>query len=68
MRVIVDYDACEANGICEGISPEVFELDDDDNLHLLVQPGPELAAQMRRAVQSCPKAALSLQEGEEPES
>ena len=28
-------DECEANAICCGIAPDVFELDDDDNLHLL---------------------------------
>jgi ferredoxin len=30
MRVEVDHDLCEANAICVGIDPAVFELDDDD--------------------------------------
>ena len=36
VKVIVDYDACEANAICAGLVPEVFEVDDEDNLNILV--------------------------------
>lgn len=63
MRVVVDFDACESNGVCEGLVPEVFELDDDDMLQV-IQPNPpqELIDQVRHAVRSCPKAALSLKE------
>ena len=63
MRVIVDRDACEANGICEGLVPEVFELDDEDVLHIKLDKIPgDLADSVRHAVRSCPKAALSLEE------
>ncbi len=61
MRVRVDRDACEANAVCAGLVPEVFAVDDDDNLHILVaevQAG--LADAVRHAVRSCPKAALGL--------
>lgn len=61
MRVTVDYEACEANGVCEAIAPEVFELDDDDNLHLKEKPTSETADRVRQAVNSCPKVALSLE-------
>jgi ferredoxin len=63
MEVRVDPLVCEANGVCEGLAPEVFELDDDDVLHIL-QPNPpaDLAARVRHAVRSCPKAALSVTE------
>jgi ferredoxin len=61
MRVAVDPDACEANGICAGLAPEVFELDDDDSLHIRVdQVPPRLADRVRHAVGSCPKTALRL--------
>lgn len=61
MRVAVDTDACEANGICAGLAPEVFDLDDDDNLHIRVdQVPPRLADEVRHAVGSCPKTALRL--------
>ncbi len=63
MRVEVDRDACEANAICAGLVPEVFEVDDEDVLHINVTDvPPALADQVRHAVRSCPKAALSLTE------
>ena len=34
MRVTVDRDLCEANGVCAGLVPDVFRLDDDDELHI----------------------------------
>lgn len=61
MRVEVDFDLCEANAVCMGIAPDIFEVDDDDNLHL--HPG-EVPAErqddVRQAVNLCPKLALSL--------
>jgi ferredoxin len=63
MEVRVDPLVCEANGVCVGLAPEVFELDDDDNLEILTpHPPAELADGVRHAVRSCPKAALSLRE------
>lgn len=62
MRVIVDDDRCEANGVCVGLAPEVFDLDDDDQLHLLQEnPPEELRAQLEQAVLRCPKQALALE-------
>ncbi len=63
MRVMVDRDLCEANAICAGLVPEVFDVDDNDELHILVSEVPEaLADGVRRAVGSCPKTALRLEE------
>lgn len=63
MKVEVDRDSCEANAVCAGLVPEVFEVDDDDQLHILVKEVPEqLADGVRHAVRSCPKAALRLTE------
>jgi ferredoxin len=63
MEVRVDPLVCEANAVCMGLAPEVFELDDEDNLEIL-QPNPpaELVDRVRHAVRSCPKAALTLGE------
>ncbi|MGI8331026.1 ferredoxin [Actinomadura scrupuli] len=63
MEVRVDPLVCEANAVCMGLAPEVFELDDEDNLEIL-QPNPpaELVDKVRHAVRSCPKAALTLTE------
>ena len=63
MRVAVDRDACEANGVCADLVPEVFDLDDDDELHIAPGPVPEsLADLVSHAVRSCPKAALRLEQ------
>jgi len=63
VKVQVDRDACEANAICAGLVPEIFEVDDEDILHIKVEDVPaNLADAVRHAVRSCPKAALSLQE------
>jgi ferredoxin len=59
--VAVDRDECEANAVCVGIAPDVFELDDDEQLHILVAEVPaDRAEQVRQAVDSCPKRALFL--------
>lgn len=61
LKVIVDYDLCEANGLCMEAAPEVFELDADDNLQLLQEQPPEqLREKVEKAVRMCPKAALKL--------
>ena len=63
MRVIVDRELCEANAICAGLVPEVFDVDDNDELHILVdEVPPGLEDGVRRAVNSCPKTALRLAE------
>ena len=63
MRVAVDRDLCEANGVCAGLAPEVFDLDDEDYLHILSAEVPApLAGAVRSAVVSCPKQALRLEE------
>ena len=63
MRVIVDRDLCEANGVCVSLVPTVFDLDDEDYLHILVEDVPaEQADLVRRAVLSCPKVALRLED------
>jgi ferredoxin len=62
MRVTVDFDSCEANGVCEGIAPGVFQLDEEDDLHLVGEVDESNVEHVRQAVNSCPKAALSLNE------
>ncbi|HVM51932.1 MAG TPA: ferredoxin [Acidimicrobiales bacterium] len=61
MRVSVDLDRCEAHGVCTGIAPDVFELDDDDVLHVLLpEPPEEWRAQVADAALRCPKQAITV--------
>lgn len=62
MRVEVDLARCEAHGICESLAPEVFELDDDDQLHYDRQPDEALREKVEQAVRSCPVQAIRLVE------
>ena len=65
MRVTVDRALCEANALCAGLAPEVFFVDEEDELTILTPNGevtPDLADRVREAVRCCPKMALSLQE------
>jgi ferredoxin len=64
VRVEVDHDVCEANGLCELAAPGVFQLDEQDTLHVLRPEFPaELADGVHEAVDRCPKVALRLVEG-----
>ena len=63
MRVIVDKDLCESNGVCEGLAPEVFQINDNDELDILQEhPDESLRAKVQDAVRSCPKQALRVEE------
>ncbi|NPC96231.1 ferredoxin [Nocardioides sp. zg-DK7169] len=63
MRIKVDFDLCESNGLCEAMAPEVFELDDDDFLQLKVeQTTPENVDHVKRAAAACPRAAITLED------
>ena len=60
MRVRVDHNLCESNAVCVRLVPEVFEVGDDDRLHLKQERPPEsLRARVEQAVRRCPKQALS---------
>jgi ferredoxin len=61
MEIKVDRTLCEANGVCVGLAPDIFDLDDDEQL-VILQPDPP-ADQVERvslAVSRCPKNALQM--------
>jgi ferredoxin len=59
MEISVDRDLCEANAVCVGLVPDVFELDDDEQL--IIHPVPEdRVERVRLAVSRCPKNALQI--------
>jgi ferredoxin len=61
MRIAVDWGLCESNALCAGIAPHVFDVGDDDLLHVLVEePDPADRSLIEHAVLSCPKQALRL--------
>ncbi len=63
MRVVVDTEQCEGNAKCMRICPEVFRVDENDKLHILVeQPDEALRQRVQLAVGRCPRQALRLLE------
>jgi ferredoxin len=63
MRVRVDPDLCEANGVCVSLAPGVFELQPDDVTRVLDEsPPPELRAKVEDAAAGCPRAAILIEE------
>ena len=60
-RIVVDRDLCESHAVCVRTAPDLFVIDDDDKLRLLVeQPAPDQMDEAQAAVRRCPKRALSL--------
>lgn len=62
VKVIVDHDLCEANALCMDSCPEVFRVEEDDSLTLLMDEVPEkLREKLEEAVRLCPRQALRLE-------
>jgi ferredoxin len=60
-QIVVDWDECEANAVCESIVPEIFSVDENDFLNLSTEnPPAELLDKVQEAVDMCPKRALML--------
>ncbi len=63
MRIIVDYDLCESNAMCMEECPEVFRVNEADELEILNETPPEtLRGKVEAAVRRCPRQALSLED------
>ncbi len=61
MKVVVDFDMCQSNGICQGLAPAVFEVRDDGYLYVLEEhPDESMRKSVESAVNSCPTQAISL--------
>ncbi|NQS76028.1 MAG: ferredoxin [Peptococcaceae bacterium] len=60
MRVTVDQELCISCGACIDVCPEVFDWNDDDKAHSIVDEVPEeLEDEAREALESCPTEAIS---------
>jgi len=63
MKIVVDYVLCEANARCMEVAPEVFRVEDDDTLTILIEEPPEsLREQTELAARLCPRQAITLEE------
>jgi ferredoxin len=63
MRIVVDYDLCEANAVCVKTAPDMFRVDESDKMHLIVaEPSGDQIEKAKAAVRRCPRRALTLVE------
>jgi ferredoxin len=61
VAIEVDRNLCEANGLCVAAAPEVFELDNDEELVIReAASDPGQAERIRVAVAGCPRNALRV--------
>jgi ferredoxin len=62
MKVSVDLDTCDGNGVCMSICHEVFDVR-EDGLHLLQEePSEDLRQQLIGAEVSCPTQAIKVKD------
>ena len=62
MKVVVEYDLCEANALCMGACPSVFRVEDDDTLTVLMDEIPEnLRSKLQEAERLCPRQAIRIE-------
>ncbi|HEX4250653.1 MAG TPA: ferredoxin [Pseudonocardia sp.] len=61
MRIVVDRNKCTGLGMCEAEAPDLFEVQDDGSLLVLLEcPGSAARDVAEAAVLSCPTEALTL--------
>ncbi len=61
MKIEVNWDLCESNGVCVDIVPSVFDINDDDELEVTQDAiTADLRADLEEAVRLCPRQALTL--------
>lgn len=62
MKVVVDYDLCEANALCMKAAPEIFRVEEDDTLTIKLDVVPdELKKKAQEAARLCPRQAITYE-------
>jgi ferredoxin len=61
--VRIDVDLCQGHGVCMNEAPEVFRLEKDGHVTILIEEPPEtLRAKVANALRYCPTGAISLED------
>jgi ferredoxin len=60
-RIDLDELRCEGHGLCESVAPDIYRLDDEGELEILLEVVPEeLKARAEAGARVCPVAALRI--------
>ncbi len=62
MRVHVDRERCQIHAQCVFAAPDVFELDENDELHYVFGPDESLFPAVEEAALLCPVQAISFRD------
>lgn len=63
LKILVDYELCEANRVCVRQAPEVFQVDESDQLYVLQEhPSDSQIPDVKTAARRCPRQAIKLVE------
>ena len=63
MRGRVDIDLCQGHGVCVNEAPEVFQLEGDGPVSILLDEAPEsLRAKLADALRYCPTGAIAVED------
>ncbi|MFI6954587.1 ferredoxin [Nocardia sp. NPDC050408] len=59
MKVSVDSDRCRGHGVCTGLCPQVFAINDDGYAQVQMSDVPEeFSEAVESAAQACPEQAI----------
>jgi ferredoxin len=62
MKVVIDWGLCQGHANCTGDAPDVFQVDDDGKLTVLMpEPPEEQRSQLELAVRYCPTGAIRIE-------
>ena len=60
MKVTIYPDRCKGCGLCEGIAPSVFRVDDYNQAQVVIQPDYPLMPDVLEAIARCPMNAIAI--------
>jgi ferredoxin len=62
MKIVIDWDLCQGHANCTGDAPEIFHVDDDGKLQVLIEQPPEsMRDKVETAARYCPTGAISIE-------
>jgi len=62
MKIVIDWGLCQGHANCTGDAPDVFAVDENGKLTVLIaEPPEEMRGQVELAVRYCPTGAIRIE-------